>query len=88
VKKALLTLRYPRLSQLQETFETKRKGLNLPSGLSLQHPAFFEAKGVKIELQCETLEEYQSLVSSLSLLQEKEEFQEMLTSSDQSKRPE
>ena len=88
VKKALLTLRYPRLSQLQETFETKRKGLNLPSGLSLQHPAFFEAKGVKIELQCETLEEYQSLISSLSLLQEKEEFQEMLTSSDQSKRPE
>ena len=88
VKKALLTLRYPRLSQLQETFETKRKGLNLPSGLSLQHPAFFEAKGVKIGLQCETLEEYQSLVSSLSLLQEKEEFQEMLTSSDQSKRPE
>ncbi len=88
VKKALLNLRYPRLSQLQETFETKRKGLKLPSGLSLQHPAFFEVKGVKIELQCETLEEYQSLVSSLSLLQEKEEFQEMLTSSDQSKRPE
>jgi hypothetical protein len=35
---------------------------------------------MKIELQFETLQEYQSLVSSLSLLQEKEEFQEMLRS--------
>jgi hypothetical protein len=80
VKKVLLSLRYPRLHQLQETFKTKRKGLNLPAGLSLQPAAFFEAKGMKIELQFETLEEYQSLVSSLSLLQEKEKFQEMLRS--------
>jgi ParB/RepB/Spo0J family partition protein len=78
VKKVLLNLRYPKLHQLQETFETKRKELNLPAGLSLQPPAFFEAGGIKIELQFETLEEYQSLVSSLSSLQEKEEFQEML----------
>jgi len=78
VKKVLLNLRYPRLHQLQETFEIKRKELNLPAGLSLQHSAFFEAKGMKMELQFETLEDYQSLVSSLSLLQEKEEFHEML----------
>ena len=83
IKKVLLNLRYPRLHQLQETFETKRKELDLPAGLSLQHLAFFEAKGIKIELQFETLEEYQSLVASLSLLQEKEEFQEMLRSKHQ-----
>jgi len=80
VKKVLLNLRYPKLHQLQETFETKRKELNLPAGLSLQPPAFFEARGMKIEFQFETLEDYQSLVSSLSLLQEKEKFQEMLRS--------
>jgi ParB/RepB/Spo0J family partition protein len=83
VKKVLLNLRYPRLHQLQETFETKRKELNLPAGLFLQHLTFFEAKGMKIELQFETLQEYQSLVSSLSLLQEKEEFQEILRSKHQ-----
>jgi hypothetical protein len=86
IKKVLLNLRYPRLHQLQETFETKRKELNLPAGLSLQHLAFFEAKGMKIEFQFETLEEYQSLVSSLFLLQEKEEFQEMLLSRRPSKK--
>jgi len=83
VKKVLLNLRYPKLHQLQETFETKRKELNLPAGLSLQPPAFFEARGMKIEFQFETIEEYQSLVSSLFLLQEKEEFQEMLRSEHQ-----
>jgi ParB family chromosome partitioning protein len=83
VKKVLLNLRYPKLHQLQETFETKRKELNLPAGLSLQPPAFFEARGMKIELQFETLEEYQSLVSSLSSLREREEFQEMLRSKHQ-----
>jgi len=83
VKKVLLNLRYPKLHQLQETFETKRKELNLPAGLSLQPPAFFEARGMKIEFQFETIEEYQSLVSSLFLLQEKEEFQEMLRSKAQ-----
>ena len=83
VKKVLLNLRYPKLHQLQETFETKRKELNLPAGLSLQPPAFFEARGMKIELQFETLEEYQSLVSSLSSLREREEFQEMLRSKAQ-----
>jgi hypothetical protein len=86
IKKVLLNLRYPRLHQLQETFETKRKELNLPGGLSLQHPAFFEDKGIRIEFQFETLEEYQSLVSSLSLLQEKEEFQEMLPNRRPSKK--
>ena len=86
IKKVLLNLRYPRLHQLQETFETKRKELDLPAGLSLQHLAFFEAKGMKIELQFETLEEYQSLVASLSLLQEKEEFQNMLPNRRPSKK--
>jgi len=38
---------------------------------------------MKIELQFETLEEYQSLVSSLSSLREREEFQEMLRSKAQ-----
>jgi len=45
VKKVLLNLRYPKLHQLQETFETKRKELNLPAGLSLQPQPSLKPEG-------------------------------------------
>ena len=80
VKKVLADLRYPKLNQLEKAFEKKRKDLNLPSNVSLHHPPFFEGKGLKIEFQFETTEEYQSIVSFLSLLSEREEFKEILRS--------
>jgi ParB family chromosome partitioning protein len=78
MKKALLNLRYPRMHTMEEKFEKKRKELNLPSNLSLYHPPFFEGKGLKMEFQFETVEEYQSMVSSLSKLADKKEFKEMV----------
>jgi len=78
IKKVLTDLRYPKLNQLEKAFEKKRKDLNLPSNISLQHPAFFEGKRLKIEFQFETKEEYRSMVSSLSLLADKKEFREIL----------
>jgi hypothetical protein len=78
VKKVLIDLRYPRIRQMEKGFEKKRKDLNLPSGVSLNHQPFFEGKGLRIEFQFETVEEYRSTVSSLSVLPEKKEFQEML----------
>jgi len=80
VKKVLISLRYPRMHQMEEEFEKKRKALNLPSGVSLHHPPYFERKGLRIEFQLETLEEYRSIISSLSVLPEKKEFKEMLQS--------
>jgi ParB family chromosome partitioning protein len=77
VKKVLTDLRYPKLNQLEKAFEKKRKDLNLPSNMSLHHPPFFEGKGLKIEFQFESMEEYQSILSALSELMDKEEFREM-----------
>jgi ParB family chromosome partitioning protein len=78
VKKVFLGLRYPRLHQMEKGFEEKRKDLNLPSGLSLYHPPFFEEKGLRIEFQFATMEEYRSILESLSLLVGNKEFQELI----------
>lgn len=78
VKHILMALRYPRMNQLEESFDHKRRQLHLPSGIALYHRPYFESKGIKIELQFVTLEEYRSLLSALSLLPEKVEFRELL----------
>ncbi len=78
LKKVLIDLRYPRMRQMEKGFEKKRRDLNLPSGISLHYPLFFEGKGLRIEFQFETMEEYRSILSSLSILPDKKEFQEMI----------
>ncbi len=78
VKKALMGLRYPRMHTMEEKFQTKKRKLALPSNVFLSHPPFFEGKGLKVEFQFETANEYQSILSSLLLLSEKKEFREMI----------
>ncbi len=78
VKKVLIDLRYPRMRQMEEGFEKRRRDLNLPSGISLHHPPFFEGRGLRIEFQFETLEQYRSIISSLSVLQDKKEFRQIV----------
>jgi ParB family chromosome partitioning protein len=78
VKKVLLHLRYPRMHQLEETFDEKAKALHLPAGLSVRHEPYFEGKGLRIELRFGTLEEYRSLLALISALPENEAFLEML----------
>ncbi|MGO8990938.1 MAG: ParB/RepB/Spo0J family partition protein [bacterium] len=80
IKKVLTGLRYPELNQLEKAFEKKRKGLNLPPNISFHHPPFFEGKGLKIEFQFETVEEYRSILKSLSSLTDKKEFGEIIGS--------
>jgi len=77
VKKVLMDYRYPRMSRIEERFERKKRELNLPPNVSLHHPPFFEGRGLKIEFQFETMDEYRSVISSLSLL-DKTELEEML----------
>jgi len=77
VKKVLIDFRYPRMRQMEKGFEKKRRDLNLPPHLSLHHQPFFEGGGLRIEFQFETMEEFRSILSSLSILPEKKEFQEM-----------
>jgi ParB family chromosome partitioning protein len=80
VKKALMDLRYPRMHQLEEEFVRKRRDLHLPSNISLHHQPFFEGRGLRIEFQFETMEEYRTILSSLSQLADEEEFQELIQS--------
>jgi len=77
-KKVLVDLRYPKMHKIEEKFEKKRRELNLPPNISLHHQPFFEGRGLKIEFQFQTMEEYRSILASLSNLTEKKEFQEML----------
>ncbi len=78
LRKMLWDLRYPRMHRAEEAFEKRKKALSLPSGISLHHPSFFEGKKLRMEFQFETLQEYRSAISSLSTLEEKKEFSEML----------
>ena len=78
VKKVLMTLRYPKMHELEEMFEKKKKNLNLPSNISLHHQPFFEGRGLRAEFQFETMEEYQGILTALSRLMNKDEFKEML----------
>lgn len=78
MKKALMGLRYPQMHSMETKFEKKRKELNLPPNVSLQHQPFFEGKGLKMEFQFETVDECRSMLSSLSKLTDKKEFKEMI----------
>jgi ParB family chromosome partitioning protein len=80
VKKALMDLRYPRMHQLEEEFVRKRRDLHLSFNVSLHHQPFFEGKGLRIEFQFETMEEYGAILSCLSNLADKEEFRELIQS--------
>jgi len=78
MKKALLGLRYPRMHNMETKFEKKRRELSLPTNVSLLHQPFFEGKGLKMEFHFETVEEYRSMLSTLSKLTDKREFKEMV----------
>jgi ParB family chromosome partitioning protein len=78
VKKGLIDFRYPKMRQMEKGFEKKRSNLNLPPHISLHYPPFFEGRGLRMEFQFETMEEYRSILSTLSFLPEKEEFREIL----------
>ena len=78
IKKVLADLRYPKMHRLEEEFEKKKKDLNLPSNILLHHAPFFEGKGLRVEFQFETMEEYRAILSTLSRLVDKGEFEEML----------
>ncbi len=78
VKKILMGFRYPRMRQMEEQFEKRSKALSLSPKVFLRHQPYFEGKGLGIEFQFETMEEYRSILSSLSGLVDKKELQEML----------
>ena len=87
LREVLADLRYPNLRRMEKEFEEKKRELHLPSPISLRHPPFFEGRGLRVEFQFETMEEYQAILSSLSLLPEKKEFHELVEGSDENRFP-
>jgi ParB family chromosome partitioning protein len=77
-KKVLLTLRYPKMYQMEEAFEKKKKDLKLPSHLSFHPFPFFEGRGLRAEFQFETMQEYREILNYLANLADKEEFKELI----------
>lgn len=78
VKRVLMNLRHPKMRQMEEEFDRKRKAFNLPAGVSVHHTPYFEGKGLKMEFQVESMEEYRTIVDSLSGLADKEELKELI----------
>ncbi len=78
VKKILLGLRYPRLTELERTFEKERKDLTLPPNIFLSHSPYFEGREWRIELRFETLEQYRHALLFLSKLAEEKRFVDLV----------
>ena len=78
VKRVLMDFRYPRMRQMEEQFEKGSRALSLPPKVFLHHQPYFEGRGLRIEFQFETMEEYRAILSSLSGLADKKAWQEML----------
>jgi ParB/RepB/Spo0J family partition protein len=81
VKRVLMNLRHPKMKQMEEEFDRKRKAFNLPVGVSVHHAPYFEGKGLKMEFQFESTEEYRTILNSLSELVDKKEFKKLIESS-------
>ena len=63
---------------MEEQFEKGSRALSLPPKVFLHHQPYFEGRGLRIEFQFETMEEYRSILSSLWSLAGKKELQEIL----------
>jgi len=77
-KKVFLNLRYPRMSRLEEEFDRRKKDWELPFNVSIHHAPFFEGKEMNIGFRFGSMEEYESILSSLSGLGAKKSFREFL----------
>ena len=78
IKKALMDLRYPRMKKRERDFEKRKKELDLPPNLWLEHSPFFEENVLRMAFRFGTMEEYRASVSALAQLSEREEFEEMV----------
>jgi hypothetical protein len=78
LKKVLLTIRYPKRHQLEQSFEQKRRSLDLPPHAVIDHSPHFEDKSLKITFQFKTMEEYRSILSAFTQLTDSKELEEMI----------
>ena len=78
VRRRLREMRYPKLTELENAFREKRKGLRLSPGISLQPPPYFEGDQLKVEFRFGNVVEFKDIISKLMEASEKKELVEML----------
>jgi ParB/RepB/Spo0J family partition protein len=78
LKKALTALRYPGLQRQEEEFDSKRRELDLPAGISIRPSSFFEGKELRIDFQFSSEEDYRKALTTLSALPGKPAFRALL----------
>jgi hypothetical protein len=68
----LKSLRFPALTRSEEAFRKKISTLNLPKGLRIDHPPFFEGEGYTLEIRFKEGRELREKINALSRLQDLE----------------
>ena len=78
VRKRLREMRYPRLTELENAFHEKRRGLGLSPGISLHPPSYFEGDKLMVEFRFGNMGEFKAIISKLMEASEQKELGEML----------
>ena len=78
VRRRLQEMRYPKLTELENAFREKRKGLRLSPGISLQPPPYFEGDQLKVEFRFGNVVEFKDIISKLMEASERKELGEMI----------
>ncbi len=68
--------RYPRLSRAEETFHRRVQDLDLPQGVSIQAPPFFEAPGYRMEIRFRCGQELKERLEALCNMSELDSFED------------
>lgn len=80
IKMILTNIRYPNFFKKEKEFEKKIKDLNIPQSISFKHSPYFEGEEFKVSFNFKTIEEYLSLINTLTIIGNKEEFKEIVKS--------
>jgi len=78
VRRRLREMRYPQLTELEQEFREKQRGLGLSPGISLNPPPYFEGETFKVEFGFKDVGEFKAIVSRLMETSERRELREMI----------
>ncbi len=78
VRRWLREKRYPQLTELERTFQKKRKGLGLSPGISLHPPPYFEGDTFRLEFGFRDVGEFRAIISTLMEASERKDLGEMI----------
>ena len=78
----LRTQRYPRLKKAEKRFKERLERLSLPEGTRIDHPAYFEAPGYRLEVKFQDGENLMQKLQHLAQVSAVKEFRDPLDDDD------